>query len=59
MMFMVNLAMAGINPRWVRLSNTVVRLSLKNRKYLENRKLFDLNFTRSKVLGGFSMVFQP
>jgi len=36
-----------------------VRLSLKNRKYLENRKLFDLNFTRSKVLGGFSMVFQP
>jgi len=58
-MFMVNLAMAGINPRWVRLSNTAVRLSLKNRKYLENRKLFDLNFTRSKVLGGFSMVFQP
>jgi len=58
-MFMVGVAMAGINPRWVRLSNTVVRLSLKNRKYLENRKLFDLNFIRSKVLGGFSMVFQP
>jgi hypothetical protein len=58
-MFMVGVAMAGINPSWVRLSNTAVRLSLKNRKYLENRKLFDLNFTRSKVLGGFSMVFQP
>jgi hypothetical protein len=56
---MVDAAMAGINPKWVRLSNTFVRLSLKNQKYLENRELFDLNFTRSKVLGGFSMVFQP